>query len=151
MKMKSLGVVPGDVVSICSENHLDVCVPFIGAMFLGAVTANMDINMSAEEIALFINKFGPKIIFASEDVSEILKQAKGDAVVVVFGSEEFDEFFNAQEDEGAFRPSPLRSTDDTAHIFLSSGTTGVPKGVKISHKALLNQAEKLMSVVVFVA
>lgn len=144
--MKSLGVAQGDVVSICSGNHLDVCVPFIGAMFLGAVTANMDTNMSVEEITRFLDTFAPKIIFVSADVCGILKT---DAVVVVFGSEDFDGFLSVQDDEEAFRPAPLRSIDATAHVFLSSGTTGAPKGVKISHKALLNQTEKLMSVAIF--
>lgn len=139
----------GDLVSICSGNHLDVCVPFIAAMFLGAVTVNMDVIMSTEDMELFIGMFAPKIIFASEDVGhtlyEILRRTKMETVLVVFGSKEFDGFLRSKEEkEGTFCPLPIRSTDDTAHIFLSSGTTDVPKGIKISHKAHLNQVEKLM-------
>lgn len=146
--MKNMGVVQGDMVSICSENHLDVCVPFIASMFLGATTVNMDVTMSTEEFESFVSIFAPKIIFASGDLeqtlSEVLKRKKLKTTLVVFGTADFDIFLNSKEKEEAFRPLPIQSIDDTAHILFSSGTTGAAKGIKISHKALLNQTEKLI-------
>lgn len=149
MEMKRIGVAQGDVVSICSGNHLNVCVPFIAAMFLGAKTVNLDISLPSEEIRRFVDTYAPKIIFASDDaeqtLSAILRQVTTDTLLVTFGGTIFADFLlpkpNEEED---FRPLPIKSIDDVAHIFFSSGTTGLAKGVCISHKALLNQVEKLM-------
>lgn len=149
VEMQRIGVAQGDVVSICSGNHLNVCVPFIAAMFLGAKTVNLDISLSSEEIHRIVDTFAPKIIFVSDDdeqtLFDILRQTVTVPLLVAFGGRTFADFLLPKpKEEEDFRPLPIQSIDDTAHIFFSSGTTGLAKGVCISHKALLNQTEKLM-------
>lgn len=144
MEMKNIGVAQGDVVSVCSVNNLDVCVPFIAAMFLGAKTVNMDVGQPVEDLQRIIRDFAPKIIFASNDAEEKLMEAARETILVIFGSASFSEFLRPKPDEEQFRPLQIGSIDDIAHVFFSSGTTGQAKGINISHKALLNQTEKLM-------
>lgn len=52
----------------------------------------------------------------------------------------FSEFLRPSEEEEDFVPEPPASLKDTAVIFFSSGTTGFPKGILISHYAIICQS-----------
>ncbi|XP_059623011.1 uncharacterized protein LOC132266177 [Phlebotomus argentipes] len=86
----------------------------------------------------------PKFVFCESDKVPVLREAlqvlKNDAKIIVFGdrladSLHIEDFLADPGDLGAFSP-PEVDDDTCAVIFCSSGTTGLPKGVRLSHRNL---------------
>lgn len=91
----------------------------------------------------------PKVAFVNEDVATTIARAaegiKLDLKIVVFG--QIPGFFNFEsiiaeaqvEDVKNFKCTRIENPDQTAVVLSTSGTTGLPKGVALSHSCFLKQ------------
>lgn len=130
------GVHSGSRIAVALPNSVEACLSLLALHRAGAVPALMNPKLKPEEIRDLIS-FG--------DVhGAVLGPALADALSMRDG---VDGFFLRVETEGqsdgldslesdgplpAFRPSP----EDTAFIFYTSGTTGMPKGVVLSQRTV---------------
>lgn len=140
-----------DIICICSNNHLDSCVPFISTCFVGSITASLDPTLSLADTVHLIKQVTPKMIFVIPEAVQLIEDALDsvqlDSAVIVFGPTvkhiPFATFLEEKEGEDSFTPFQVDDIKDTAAIFFSSGTTGFPKGICVSHCALFLQARAL--------
>ena len=80
---------------------------------------------------------GARLAFVSDDTVEALTEAKSDLPAAMkMLSMDSDDYRAMRGGEGAPAPLP-RETDDLAWLFYTSGTTGRPKGVMLSHGNLV--------------
>ncbi|KAB0793571.1 hypothetical protein PPYR_13191 [Photinus pyralis] len=152
IKMRKMGIKSKDVITVCGVNHLNSCVPIIAALFVGAVPACLDPLWPKPEITRVLNLVKPKIVFVDQALIEVvedaLSQTNADATTVTFGdSEKYAEFkhFVAEKPDVDFHPYETSDNRETACVFFSSGSTGFPQGISLSHRALLGQANVLVS------
>lgn len=95
----------------------------------------------------FTKKFRPKLIFTCEKSADVLKEALKlenlSVELVVFG-EHLNDILNSQisEEVNKFEIVNERKAQDVAAIMLSSGTTGLPKGVMLKSRTLLDVEAK---------
>lgn len=140
--MKDLGVMENDVVCVCCENdHINSCVPFVSSLFIGAIPATLEPCFSVTDSKHLLKLVKPKIIFVVSEglklIEEALEAAKLKSKIVVFGRSDkhaqFSSFVQEHPKEADFQPFVPASLKSTATIVFSSGSTGLPKGICISH------------------
>jgi long-chain acyl-CoA synthetase len=129
------GTKPGDYVALCAPNSSEWLVFYFGVLKAGAVAVAVSPFLKRDEMNLLIGHSRPKILFATEEKlaeSEELKKAGLVEKVVCRGGDLSLEEMLAKG-SSSFKAADRERTD-TAVVLYTGGTTGVPKGVMLSHE-----------------
>ncbi|XP_018571957.1 4-coumarate--CoA ligase-like 5 [Anoplophora glabripennis] len=137
--LRNKGVQKGDIVVIYSKIQLYASVPMISCFFVGAVPTFLDDALTLPEVVNILKQINPKIILTTSEMLETIKEIITTEVIhvnteiLIFN----EGFYEPQENEGEFQPIYVNDLKETATIPFSSGSTGFPKGICLSHYALL--------------
>ena len=133
-RLRAAGVSPGDRVVVRLGNGAQFCVALLGAMAAGAVAVPHGPIAVARELDIVFADCRPTVVVAADgdDVARSAATAVGAAVI-------------AAPDVAGPAGGPLEPVgggEDIALLVYTSGTTGVPRGVRLSHRAVLaNRAQ----------
>ncbi|XP_039309760.1 4-coumarate--CoA ligase 1 isoform X1 [Solenopsis invicta] len=137
----------GDVITVCTDNHINSIVPCLSAAYINAILNPWYENMDSQTTLYYLQMTTPKIIFCSEKsvhaVLSAVKKQNYSCKVVVFGkhvgatsfSDILEECNNTEA--ANFRYVKLDDIKQTACIMHSSGTTGMPKGIELSNYSMI--------------
>lgn len=145
--LAEVGVEPGDRVAVMLPNSMEVATAYGAILRAGGVVVPMVFLLAVPEIAHILADAEPKAIFTSPEFVGNVRAAMADLAspprVILVGEAGAGDDVLVHEDliEGG---TPLaiveRAEDDLAVISYTSGTTGRPKGVMLTHANLLFQA-----------
>ncbi len=121
------GVAPGDRVAVFARNCPDYLVAFHGVWIAGAVVVPINAKLHPKEAAWILGNSGAKLILASPDLMPGLA-AETEVPATELGGADF-----AAMTAGPGLGAVPRGADDLCWLFYTSGTTGRPKGVRITH------------------
>lgn len=124
------GLGKGDRVALCSANTPDYLVAMCGVWIAGAAVVPINAKLHAKEIAFILQDSGASHVFASKARRADLASETAQPVIALDGPD-----FTAMT-SGPPAPIAARKPDDLAWLFYTSGTTGRPKGVQITHGML---------------
>jgi long-chain acyl-CoA synthetase len=141
--LASLGVGPGDRVALISDNRLEWAVTVHATLGLGAAYVPMYQSQTREDWAFILRDSGAKVVFgATREIVDALVQIQQNVAtlehVCGFELDATDpRSFVAliQRGRAASKLGPVQVTPDAVAGFVyTSGTTGEPKGVVLTHK-----------------
>jgi fatty-acyl-CoA synthase len=144
--LAGMGLVATDRIGVWSTNCVEWILVHLACARIGAVLVNVNPSYRAYELAFVLRKSGMKALFLWEkdnrsDYRSILQEAtEGQSLplqhVIYFGSDSWKQVLANGADIAAHDISP----NDVTNIQYTSGTTGSPKGVLLTHRNLLNNA-----------
>jgi long-chain acyl-CoA synthetase len=156
-------VKPGDRIAILSENRVGWVIADMGILCSGGVTVPIYPSNTPEQIGYMINNSGARIVFVSGkfQYTKLLKvrdSIPGVALVVSFerflGDQslpvttfyqlsEIDSPVSAEEKKEIEAGIDRINPDGMLTLVYTSGTTGIPKGVMLSHNNILTNTRYL--------
>jgi long-chain acyl-CoA synthetase len=148
------GVAPRDRVALVSENRPEWSVAYFAVAASGATAVPLDVQLSDGELAVVLKHAGCRMAIASGKqaprVLAVKETGEAPLRVVDLDAEATADRTLALRDilrdrGGAATPSlPAISDDAPASILYTSGTTGTPKGVVLSHGNFLANARSVL-------
>ena len=144
------GFQKGDVFAVFSPNLPEYAVVFYGVLSAGGVITTTNPLYKADELAHQLEDAGAKYLITIPQFLETAQAAAdraGVEDVFVFGEAEGATPFAALLRHGADVPEgTIDARDDLAVLPYSSGTTGLPKGVMLTHYNLVANIEQTLAV-----
>ncbi|XP_057475105.1 probable CoA ligase CCL7 [Actinidia eriantha] len=149
--LTQLGVARNDVVLIFAPNSIQFPLCFFGIVALGAIATTTNPMYTVSEISKQVKDCNPKLIIT---VPELWEKVKGFGISsVILGSGNSNLSFTTSnskvmsfdsliENSGSVvnLPEVAIRASDTAALLYSSGTTGMSKGVVLSHRNFMAAA-----------
>ncbi len=122
------GVRPGHVAGVCAERSPDMLTGILGALYAGAAYLPLDPSLPAARLAFMVRDAGVDVVFAEPGSAGAAREAGVRRVLT-------------RDDvaAGSDQPKPTPRPSDAAYIMYTSGSTGQPKGVVITHRAIVNR------------
>jgi long-chain acyl-CoA synthetase len=123
---------PGDRVALAMKNCPEYYEALFACWHAGLTAVPMNAKLHPKEFEYILGDSGAKLCVATPDLAGSIAGAE----VIATGSSEYARLQDAPAAPAEVRP------EDTAWLFYTSGTTGVPKGAMLTHRNLLfsNQA-----------
>jgi long-chain acyl-CoA synthetase len=137
------GLQPGDKVSLMMHNGYQTARLLIGIMYAGMTVQPVNLLAQGSQLKYVLEHSDTKLVFCAHEFVERLREpleaitADGSREIAVFplNPDQIDIF---DDPYIAHVPLPSVNEGDDALLMYTSGTTGVPKGVVQTHKAVVS-------------
>jgi acyl-CoA synthetase (AMP-forming)/AMP-acid ligase II len=134
----ALGLAQGDTVSYMMGNGRSALVLFLSALYAGLIVSPLNPAAGPEQITYVLQHSDTKLVFVSPNFKAVVDQAQS-ASAIAIPTVECDEDCGPvwpQASVSAIKLVPIEPTSDGLLMY-TSGTTGRPKGVVLTHENLL--------------
>lgn len=157
--LRGLGVQKGDRISYLGYNCHRLLEAFFGIPQIGAILMPLNIRLVPDDFDYIINESEPRILFLDRDFIPQIDSIRGhipsvEKFILLGQGDDTPDWISGTYDELLEGSSPEPpcllgaypfDEDDTAEIFYTSGTTGRPKGVMLTHRNLYLHALELLA------
>ena len=153
--LKSGGIVKGDCVSLFMQNRIEFVVQIVAICKLGAVAGLINTNLTRQQLVHCISLIESKKIIFGEELTETLNEVRTELnledgkdylYVRDTGTDPAPnwatELNSGDPDSNFDNPPESRQVEiaNTAFYIFTSGTTGLPKAARVSHRRMLPTA-----------
>lgn len=145
--LKARGIGKGDVVAVLAPNCPDYAVVFHGVAFAGATVTTINPTYTASEVAHQLEDSGARLLVTVPVLLDTAQSATGDVEIAVIGAAEGATPLSDLMGEPLSAQVPVEAALDVAVLPYSSGTTGLPKGVRLTHRNLVANVDQSLTVI----
>ena len=132
----SKGIRRGDRVAVTGKNAPEWAVAYLAILFAGGVVVPIDYQLKNEEIDLLIKTSGARILFVDEEKHEYYSQNSCGLETIISLKKGIGTYLYDLDGPEAKIEQAIET--DLAAILFTSGTTGIPKGVMLTHRNLVS-------------
>ncbi|MEP6468631.1 MAG: AMP-binding protein, partial [Chloroflexota bacterium] len=137
--LRGSGIQPGDRVLIWAVNRPEWGIAFLGALWAEAVPVPVDVRSTDELVTKIAAQTGAKLVLASIPTIKAASRLELPALAI-------ESLVDVARNTPPL-PRPDVDPDTLAEIVFTSGTTGDPKGVMLTHRNIASNAAAITSVV----
>jgi fatty-acyl-CoA synthase len=140
--LKDLGVKKGDRVAYLAPNTVEMYEGFYGIFQLGAVMVPLNVRLKPEDYLFILNHSESKLLFVDQDLYPLIVPIKDqlttvETIIVQYKEKDIAELdyeaWLMNQSELPFDREEL-DENDVCSLLYTSGTTGNPKGVMLTHR-----------------
>lgn len=144
--LRTIGVQSDDLVILVLKHSQTLLFAFWGALYLGAIasifpflTEKLDPQIYMEQVRELVSRSGAKAVITFPEFKAQLSALLSSTQCTVLATDEIPP--EVLSTENPLEMTPLYSEEKIAFLQHSSGTTGLQKGVALSHRSVLNQVK----------
>ncbi|XP_068083080.1 luciferin 4-monooxygenase isoform X2 [Anabrus simplex] len=143
VELEARGIGVGDIVSVCTGVCPEFTPIMLGTFFVGATLSPLNYKFDTNDFGIILDLVQPRIIISTPEsvgkIETVLSNLNLKTEVVILGTPSWNKFLSHATGPD-YQPADVKDHEDKeALIMCSSGTTGLPKGVMITQKALMVQ------------
>ncbi len=147
--LREQGIGKGDQVAVTGKNSPEWAIAYLAVLFAGAAVVPLDSQLSREDTEILLRASGASVVFSDEEKYDDLDpdrlglraryslSSSRDGYILALGGGT-PETGKPGSPEESFPDAGPAAENDLAAILFTSGTTGVPKGVMLTHRNLVS-------------
>ncbi len=144
--LRELGLEKGDHIAIVGENRPEWAISYFSVPWIGGISVPLDARASFDTHKFIIDFAEVKAVIASGKFIPAMKEIQEDVPHLkhVISMEDFESIFNKYA-RGVERENVR--LDDLLEILFTSGTTGDPKGVMLTHRNIMSNVDDIYRII----
>lgn len=131
------GISKGTHVAVSGKNSSEWATVYLATLFAGGIIIPIDYGLREPEIENLLNTAKPKFFFVDEEKYDYFCMHPCGSLVFSLSPKYVNSYAYGLETSAKATITPATEMD-TAAILFTSGTTGIPKGVMLSHRNLVS-------------
>lgn len=131
------GITKGSHVAVSGKNSSEWATVYLATLFVGGIIIPIDYGLREPEIENLLNTAKPKFFFVDEEKYDYFCTHSYGSLVFSLSPKYVNSYVYGLETSAKATITPATELD-TAAILFTSGTTGIPKGVMLSHRNLVS-------------
>ena len=133
----SNGLKKGDKVAVMGKNSPEWGVVYLATLYASGIIVPVDNGLNEKEVVNIVNVAEPSFVFCDDEKADYYKNNFPKIKIFSLNKTDPDKYvFNLKTKKDVEWNTPS-TEDDLAALLFTSGTTGNPKGVMLTHKNLI--------------